>query len=126
MWRFPLSLLFVILIINNHFQATRGKDISKYKRLLSNTTVYTYLRDNMMFPCDSGQYYHDIKFYWKKGRQQQSYKRHQECLDHCSNMPSPKTSKSSKSEELQSYSMDAFTCLDMVLWLYGYMVLNLT
>ncbi len=48
----------------------------------------------------SRQDYHDTKFNWNKGKQQQSYKIHQEWLDYSKNMPSPKTSKL---DELQQY-----------------------
>ena len=63
----------------------------------------------------SRQYYHDTKFNWNKGKQQRSYKRHQEWLDYSSNMPSPKTSKL---EELQSYAKYALDGLDMALQLH--------
>jgi len=60
----------------------------------------------------TSQYYHDTKFNWNKGKQQWSYKRHQEWLEYSSNMPSPKTSKL---EELQIYAKYALNGLKMAL-----------
>ena len=57
----------------------------------------------------SRQYYHDTKFNWNKGKQQQSYKRHQDWLDYSSYIPSPKTSKL---EKLQCYAQYALDVLD--------------
>lgn len=47
----------------------------------------------------SRQYYHDTKFSWKKGKQQWSYKRHQERLDYFNNKLFPNTNDL---EDLQS------------------------
>jgi hypothetical protein len=54
-------------------------------------------------------------FHWKKGKQQQSYKRNQEWLEYSSNMPSPKISKL---EELQSCAQYALIGLEMALQLH--------
>jgi len=57
----------------------------------------------------SRQYYHDTKFNWNKGKQQQSYKRHQEWLDYSSNM---------QLEELKSNAKYSLNHLDMALQLH--------
>ncbi len=70
---------------------------------------------NRLVKMSSRQYYHGTKFNWNKGKQQWSYKRHQEWLDYSSNMPSPMTSKL---EELQSYPKYALNGLEMALQLH--------